>query len=144
MPQVVDGALWLLFRVPHLKFQPVTTGVSVEARLLARMVDMLEAPKAPKWRYAVIFQIVSHLELHDESSAVAAVEANILDSIKKLLRSLDTDLRRHIFSILERLASYESTAMAVVRMIPFDLLGPLWRYISIDLNISSEIYKVLQ
>ncbi|KAJ7276023.1 hypothetical protein C8J57DRAFT_1224160 [Mycena rebaudengoi] len=119
MPEVVDGALWLLSRVPHLKFPLVTTGVSVEARLLARIADMLEAPNTAEWRYLVIFQILSHLALH-EASAVVIVEANILNNVKKILRSRPTNLYDHIFSMLERLVSHKST---VIRMIPYDLLG---------------------
>ncbi|KAJ7254609.1 armadillo-type protein [Mycena rebaudengoi] len=127
MPQVVEGALWVLSRIPHLKFLLVMTGLSVETKLLDHIADMLKAPNTPKWRYPAIFQILSHLELYDrEPSAIAAMEENIINSIENLLRSLNTDLRRPIFSILESLASYEPTAMGVVRMIPFDLLGALW------------------
>ncbi|KAJ7232546.1 hypothetical protein C8J57DRAFT_1729831 [Mycena rebaudengoi] len=125
MPQVVDGALWLLSRAPHIKFPPVTTGVSVEAKLLDQIVDMLKAPNTEKWRYQVIFQLLSHLALH-ESSAVAIVEANVLNSTEKLLNSCPTDLYKHIFPMLKSLASYESTAIAVIRILPLNRLGILW------------------
>ncbi|KAJ7273832.1 hypothetical protein C8J57DRAFT_1505955 [Mycena rebaudengoi] len=59
VPQVVDGALWALSRVPHLKFPPFTTGLSVEAQLLDHIADMLDAPITDEWRYTVIFQILS-------------------------------------------------------------------------------------
>ncbi|KAJ7232496.1 hypothetical protein C8J57DRAFT_1250480 [Mycena rebaudengoi] len=118
---VIDGALWLLSRVAHLKFPPVTTGVSVEARLLAHIADMLEAPNTSEGHYPVIFQILSHLALH-ESTAVAILEADTLNTLEKL-KSSPTDLTRHIFSILENLASHESTVMAVVSCSPLTCLG---------------------
>ncbi|KAJ7219655.1 hypothetical protein C8J57DRAFT_1732073, partial [Mycena rebaudengoi] len=121
MPQIVDGAIWLLSRVAQIQFPPVTTGVSVEVKLLVHLVDMLEAPKTAKWRYPVIFQTLSHLALYDECSAVAIVEANVLNS--ELLRSCPTDLYQHIFQMLESLGSYESTAMAVVPYSPLTCLG---------------------
>ncbi|KAJ7243483.1 hypothetical protein C8J57DRAFT_1725998, partial [Mycena rebaudengoi] len=127
MPQIVDGAIWLLSRVAQIQFPPVTTGVSVEVKLLVHLVDMLEAPKTAKWRYPVIFQTLSHLALYDECSAVAIVEANVLNSVQQLLRSCPTDLYQHIFQMLESLGSYESTAMAVARILPLDLLGTFWR-----------------
>ncbi|KAJ7266206.1 hypothetical protein C8J57DRAFT_1229605 [Mycena rebaudengoi] len=105
----------------------VRTGVSVEAKRLAHIVNMVEAPHTAKWRYAVIFQILSHLVRYDESSAVAVVEANILNSVEKLLRSRLTDLYEHIFSMLESLASHESIATAVLDMRLYDLLLTLWR-----------------
>ncbi|KAJ7232535.1 hypothetical protein C8J57DRAFT_1250511 [Mycena rebaudengoi] len=61
-----------------------------------------------KWRYPVIFQILSNLALH-ESGAVAIMEANVLNSMEKLLRSRPTDPYQHIFSMLKSLTSYEST-----------------------------------
>ncbi|KAJ7232582.1 hypothetical protein C8J57DRAFT_1578934 [Mycena rebaudengoi] len=124
--QAVGGALSLLSRAPHIKFPPVTTGVSVEARLLTRIADMLEAPNTSEGHYPVIFQILSHLVLH-ESTAVAIVEANILNSAEKLLRSRPANLYQYIFPMLENLASHKSTAMAVVRMLPLDLLETLCR-----------------
>ncbi|KAJ7226175.1 hypothetical protein C8J57DRAFT_1585978 [Mycena rebaudengoi] len=123
MPQVANGALWALSRVPHLKFPPATAGVSVQAKLLDHIVDMLEAPNTAKWRYPLIFQILSHLALNDESGAVAVVEANVLNSAEKLLRSSPADLYQHVFPVLDSLASHESTAMAVFHILPFDLLG---------------------
>ncbi|KAJ7275990.1 hypothetical protein C8J57DRAFT_1466584, partial [Mycena rebaudengoi] len=49
MPQVVDGALWLLSRVRELKFPLVTAGVSVKAKVLDHIMNMLEAPNTAKW-----------------------------------------------------------------------------------------------
>jgi hypothetical protein len=143
MHQVADGALWALSRVPELKFPPAITGVSVEAKLLDHIVNMLEAPNIAKWCYPVIFQILSHLTLH-EAGAVAVVEANIFNSVEELLRSCPTDLYQHIFSMLENLVSHESTAMAILHMIPLDLFPTRLRYISIDLHIFSEVYKPIQ
>ncbi|KAJ7232517.1 hypothetical protein C8J57DRAFT_1480634 [Mycena rebaudengoi] len=125
IPQVVDGTLWLLSHAPHIKFPPVTTGVSMEAKLLDHIVDMLKAPNMVKWRYPVIFQLLSHLALH-ESGAVAIVEANVLDSVEKLLKSRPTDLYEHIFPMLKSLASHESTVAAVLNMRLYDLLATLW------------------
>ncbi|KAJ7276053.1 armadillo-type protein [Mycena rebaudengoi] len=127
VPQVVDGALWVLSRVPYLKYPPVTAGVSVEAKLLDHIVDMLKAPNTAKWHYRMIFQIISHLVFHNESNAIAVVEANVLTSVEKLLRSRPTAPYRSIFRLLENLVSHEATAMAVVRMLPLDLLGTFWR-----------------
>jgi hypothetical protein len=143
MPEVVYGALWFLSCVPHLKFPPVTTGVSVEARLLAHIVDMLEAPNTSERYYQVILEILSDLALH-ESTAVAIVEANILNSVENHLRGRPTDPYQNIFRMLENLASHESTAMAVFRILPFDLLGACLRYVCVDLYICSEIYKLIQ
>jgi hypothetical protein len=145
MPQVVDGALWLLSRVREIKFPPViyTTGVSVEAKLLDHIVNMLEAPYTAKLRYLAIFQILSHLALH-ESGAVAIVEANILNSVEKLLRSRSIKTYPHLFPILENLVSYESTAMAVVQMVPLDLLATLWWYVSLHFHIFPKVYKLIQ
>ncbi|KAJ7232578.1 hypothetical protein C8J57DRAFT_172798 [Mycena rebaudengoi] len=125
MPQVVDGALWLLSHVLHLKFPPVTTGVSVEARLLTRIAYMLEASNTSEGNYPVIFQILYHLTFHNESSAVAIVEANVLNSAEKLLTSCPTDLYRHIFPMLAGLAYHESTATAVLTILS-DLHATLW------------------
>ncbi|KAJ7258654.1 hypothetical protein C8J57DRAFT_1341104 [Mycena rebaudengoi] len=125
IPEVADGAFRLLSEVPHIKLPPVTTGASVEARP-DHFADMLKAPSTPEWRYPVIFQILSHMALH-ESVAVAIVEANILNSMDKLLRSHSTNLYHHIFQMLESLASHESTATAVLDMHLFDLLVTLWR-----------------
>jgi hypothetical protein len=113
----------------RVKFPPVISGVSGEPERLKHIVEMLEAPVIPQWHCRVIFDILSHLTLH-ESSAVAIVEANGLNSVGKLLGSRPTNLYPHIFPMLEIFASYESTAMAIVRMIPFSLLGALWRYVS--------------
>ncbi|KAJ7220956.1 hypothetical protein C8J57DRAFT_1731886 [Mycena rebaudengoi] len=121
MPQVIDGALWVLSRIPRLISQPITTGVSVEAKLLDHVVDILEAPNTAKSRYPVIFERLSHLALH-ESTAIAIVEANVLNSVEKLLRSRPTDLYWHIFPMLKALASHEFTATALVT-----LLVTLWR-----------------
>jgi hypothetical protein len=142
IPQVVDGALWLLSRAPHIIFPSVTTGVSVEGKLLNHIADMLKAPNTGKWRYPVIFQILSHLALRG-SSAVAIVGANVLNFIEKLLRSRPTDLYQHIFSMLENLASHESTAMAILHMIPLELFSTRLWYVSIDLHIFSEVYKLI-
>jgi hypothetical protein len=142
VPQVVDGALWVLSRVPYLKFPPVTAGVSVEAKLLDHIMDMLKAPNTAEWHYRVIFQIISHLVFHNESNAIAVVEANVLTSVEKFLRSRPTAPHRSVFRLLENLVSHESTAMAVVRMLPLDLLGTLWRYVFIDLHSSSEVYTL--
>ncbi|KAJ7265742.1 hypothetical protein C8J57DRAFT_1718330 [Mycena rebaudengoi] len=123
VPQVVDGALWVLSRAPYLTFPPVTSGVSVEAKQLDHIVDMFEAPNtATEWRYPVIFEILSHLSFH-ESGAAAIVEAKILNSVEKLLRSRPTDLYKHIFPMLKSLVSHKSTVMAVLPILPLDLLG---------------------
>ncbi|KAJ7232544.1 hypothetical protein C8J57DRAFT_1533018 [Mycena rebaudengoi] len=124
MPEVVYGAFWALSRVPHLKFPPVMTRLSVEARLLARFADMLEAPNTSEWHYPLIFEILSHLALH-ESSAVATVETSILKSIENLPRSSHIHLHRDIYQILRNLVSHESTATAVLDMCR--LLATLWR-----------------
>ncbi|KAJ7246025.1 hypothetical protein C8J57DRAFT_1678739 [Mycena rebaudengoi] len=126
VPQIVGGLLSVLSEVADIKFPPVTSGASVEAKLLDHIVDMFEAPDTPEEHCSWIFQIVSNLVVR-ESSAVAVVEANIFKSVDKLLRSPPTDLHLHIYFILENLASHESTAMAVLRMLPFDLLETLWR-----------------
>ncbi|KAJ7275995.1 hypothetical protein C8J57DRAFT_228222 [Mycena rebaudengoi] len=126
IPQVVDGALWLLSCAPHIKFPLVTTGVSIESQLLTRIADMLEAPNTPKLRHPVIFQILSHLAFH-ESTAVAIVEANILNSMENHLRCRSTDLYKYIFPMLESLVSRKSTATAVLDMHLYDLLATLWR-----------------
>ncbi|KAJ7232523.1 hypothetical protein C8J57DRAFT_1729819, partial [Mycena rebaudengoi] len=88
---------------------------------------MFKDSSTATWRYPVIFQLISHLALHNESSAVAIVEANILNSVKKLLRSRPTDLYEHIFRMLMNLAFHESTASAVLDMHLYDLLATLWR-----------------
>ncbi|KAJ7253809.1 hypothetical protein C8J57DRAFT_1722248 [Mycena rebaudengoi] len=126
IPEVVDVALWLLSRVPHLKFSPITTGVSVEARLLALIVDILKAPNFSEGHYPVIFQILSHLALR-KSTAVAIVEANILNSVENHPRCHSTDLYKYIFPMLESLVSRKSTATAVLDMHLYDLLATLWR-----------------
>ncbi|KAJ7275989.1 hypothetical protein C8J57DRAFT_1224131 [Mycena rebaudengoi] len=97
IPEVVDGILWLLSRTPHIKFPPVTTGVSIEAKLLDHIVDRLKAPNMANYRYLVIFQILSNLALHES----------------------------------ETLVSHESTAMAILRIIPLDLFSTRLRQ-SID------------
>jgi hypothetical protein len=118
--------LWLLSRAPHIKFPQVTTGVSVEAKLLDNIANRLEAPSTSNQRYLAMFRMLSHLARR-ESSAVAIVEANILNSMEKLLRSRRTGLYKHIFSMLESLVSRESTATAVLNMHPYDLLVTLWQ-----------------
>ncbi|KAJ7232576.1 hypothetical protein C8J57DRAFT_1578930, partial [Mycena rebaudengoi] len=139
--QVVDGALWALSRVPHLKFPPVTTGLYVEEKLLDHISDMLKALNTPKWRYLLIFQMLSHLALH-ESSATVIVERNVPNSIEKLLRSRPTDLYQHIFPILGSLVSHESTAMAVIRMLPLDLFGSLWRDSGISQVVDGALWAL--
>ncbi|KAJ7232554.1 hypothetical protein C8J57DRAFT_1533028 [Mycena rebaudengoi] len=126
IPQVVDGALWALSRVPQLKFLPVTTGVSVEAKLLNHIVDMLKAPNTAKWRYPAIFRLLSHLARR-ESSAIAIVEASILNSVGNHLKCHSTDIYEHNFSILESLVSRESTATAMLDMHLYNPLAILWR-----------------
>ncbi|KAJ7246019.1 hypothetical protein C8J57DRAFT_1523897 [Mycena rebaudengoi] len=123
---VVDGVLSVLSSVDHIKFPPVTSGVSVEAKLLDRLSDMFEDSFTPELHYRWISEVVSKLARH-ESTAVAVVEANILNSVEKLLKSFPAGLYESIFPILENLASHEATAMAVVRMLRLDLLGALWR-----------------
>ncbi|KAJ7232536.1 hypothetical protein C8J57DRAFT_1480642 [Mycena rebaudengoi] len=127
IPQVVEGILWLLYRTSHIKSLLLT-------KLLDHIVDMRKAPGTAKWRYPVIFQILSDLALH-ESRAVAIVEANILNSVEKLLRSRPTDLYKHIFPMLKRLVSCESTATAVLNM---HLTSPL------TFSIYPEFFKVIQ
>ncbi|KAJ7256732.1 hypothetical protein C8J57DRAFT_1721450 [Mycena rebaudengoi] len=134
-----DSATWASL----INFLTVTRGVSVEAKLLAHIVGMLNALRTSKWCYLAIFQILSNLVYH-ESVAVAVVEANILHSVVKLLRSrltVVTDLLQPILSMLQSLASHESTAMAVVHMLPLLQLGTLLPYVSTDLHISSEVYS---
>jgi hypothetical protein len=114
----------------------------VQPKLLDHIIDMLAAPNTAKWRYAAVFQILSHL-VSREPSAVAVVKANILNSVEKLLSSRPTDLYKHIFPILESLASHESTAMTVIHMLPLDLLGTLWWYVSLHVHISSEVYRLI-
>ncbi|KAJ7276002.1 hypothetical protein C8J57DRAFT_1590312 [Mycena rebaudengoi] len=144
IPQVVDGTLWLLSRAPHINFPPVTTGVSVEAKLLDHIVDMLKASNMAKWHYLVIFQILSHLAFHNESNAIAVVEANVLTSVEKLLRSRPTELYRHIFPMLVSIASHESTATAVLNMRLYNLLATLWQYVSYPFSIIPEFFNVIQ
>ncbi|KAJ7253803.1 hypothetical protein C8J57DRAFT_1237060 [Mycena rebaudengoi] len=127
IPQVVDGALWVLSHAPHLKFLLLTTGVSVEEKLLTHLADMLEAPDTPEWRLPVGVQILSNLALH-EPTAVTIVEANTLNSVEKLLRSCPADLYQHIFSMLKNLASHELTAMAIIHMILLDLFSTRLRH----------------
>ncbi|KAJ7244527.1 hypothetical protein C8J57DRAFT_1680874 [Mycena rebaudengoi] len=128
MPQlkVIDGALSVLSEVAHIKFPPATSGASLEAKMLDRLSDMLKDPSTPEEHYRWIIKIVSNLA-RPESTTVAIVDANILHSVEKLLRSCPTSLYDHIFSMLEHSVSHESTAIAVVRMLPLDLLGTLWR-----------------
>ncbi|KAJ7267737.1 hypothetical protein C8J57DRAFT_1613773 [Mycena rebaudengoi] len=234
VPQVVDGALWVLSRIPHIKFPPVTAGVSVQAKLLDHIVAVLKAPNTAEWRYPVIFQILFHLALHDESSevavveenrftnsssenvdsttlidpfaswlevlvttkllgaprkamaeaacgslvalvwslmehygyylavpisnsrqsqpeylalhepnAVAVVEANVLTSVEKLLRSNSIDLYQHIFPMLVILASHECTATAVLGMRLYDLLVTLWRLLRELVGHESTVQAVV-
>ncbi|KAJ7275976.1 hypothetical protein C8J57DRAFT_1224120 [Mycena rebaudengoi] len=126
VPQVVDGALSVLSSVDHIKFPPVTSGVSVEAKLLDRLSDMLEDSSTLELHQRWILWIISNLASH-ESTAIAVVEASTLNTVEKRLRSCSADLYQYIFPMLESLASHESTAMAVVHMLPLDLLGTLWR-----------------
>jgi hypothetical protein len=141
VPQVVDGALSVLSSVDHIKFPPVTSGVSVEAKLLDRLSDMLEDSSTLEFHQRWILWIISNLASH-ESTAIAVVEANTLNTVEKRLRSCSADLYQYIFPMLESLASHESTAMAVVHMLPLDLLGTLWRYVFIDLHSSSEVHNL--
>ncbi|KAJ7276044.1 armadillo-type protein [Mycena rebaudengoi] len=127
IPQVVDGTLWLLSRIPQIKFPLATCEISVEAKLLDRLLDMLKDSSTATWRYPVIFQMISQLALHNESSAVAIVEANILNSMEKLLRSRPTDRYEHIFRMLKNLVFHGSTTSAVLDMHLYDLLATLWR-----------------
>ncbi|KAJ7265253.1 hypothetical protein C8J57DRAFT_1622380 [Mycena rebaudengoi] len=123
--QVVDGALWALSDVPRLKFSPFITGVvSVEAKLLARLLDMLEDSSSTEPHHWRILQIISNLTLF-ESAAVAVVEANTLKYLEKPLRSLT--LREETCWILGNLASHKSTASAVLNIHLYDLLATLWR-----------------
>ncbi|KAJ7246023.1 hypothetical protein C8J57DRAFT_1241809 [Mycena rebaudengoi] len=120
IPQVVDGALWLLSRAPHLKFLLLTTGVSVEEKLLTHLADMLEAPDTPEWRHPVGVQILSNLALHDggEHTELRGETFEILP-------------RRPIpahFSMLKNLASHELTAMAIIHMILLDLFSTRLRH----------------
>jgi hypothetical protein len=132
MPQVVDGALWALSPVPHINFPLDTNGGSVEAKLLDHIVDMLKAPNTAESRYLVIFQILSHLALH-ESSAVAIVETNILKSIENIMRFRRSHLHWPLYSILSNLVSHESTVTAILDMC--HLLATLWRYVSLYIYI---------
>jgi hypothetical protein len=126
MPQVVDGVLWVLSKLSPIKLPPVTSGARVEAKLLHRLLDIFEDLSTTELRRLLILKIVSNLTLH-ESTAVAAGEVDILNYVEKLLRSRPTELYKHIFPLLQNLTSHESTAMAVIRMLPHDLLGTLWR-----------------
>ncbi|KAJ7202196.1 hypothetical protein C8J57DRAFT_1260393 [Mycena rebaudengoi] len=120
IPHVVDGTLWVLSRARRIKFPPITSGVSVEAKLLDRLSNMLEDSSTTERHYWWIIAIVSNLARH-ESTVVAVGEADILNSVEKLLRSGPMDLYEDIFFMLERLASHKSTVMAVVKKFPYDL-----------------------
>ncbi|KAJ7232524.1 hypothetical protein C8J57DRAFT_172525 [Mycena rebaudengoi] len=139
VPQVADRVLSVLISVDHFKFPPVTS--VIEAKLLDRLSDTLQDSSTLESNQWCILRIISKLASH-ESTAVAIVEANILNSVEKLLRSRHTDLYQYIFPMLENMASHESTAMAVVHMLPLDLLGTLCRYVSIDFHSSSEAYNL--
>ncbi|KAJ7253879.1 hypothetical protein C8J57DRAFT_1237128 [Mycena rebaudengoi] len=91
IPQVVNRALWVLSRVPQIKFPRATTGVPIEAKLLDHIADMLNAQRQKN----------------------AIVVANILNSAEKLLRYLPPDLHWDIYLMMESLASHMSTATAV-------------------------------
>ncbi|KAJ7253814.1 hypothetical protein C8J57DRAFT_1658841 [Mycena rebaudengoi] len=122
MPQVrVEQVLFILSEALPVKFPPVTSGASVEAKLLGHLLHMLEDLSPAGLHYPAIFQILSHMAFQEDIE-VSVVEANLLNPVEKLLRSPLTYLHRHIFSMLERLASHESTVIAVVRMLPLDLL----------------------
>ncbi|KAJ7202195.1 hypothetical protein C8J57DRAFT_1543419 [Mycena rebaudengoi] len=92
--QVVDGVLSVV------AYTPVTSGPSLEAKLLGRLLGMLEDSSTAKSHQLYISRMVSNITLH-ESSAVAVVEANILNSVEILLRSRPTDMYWHIFPMLE-------------------------------------------
>jgi hypothetical protein len=91
------------------------------------------------WILRIILKLASH-----ESTAIAVMKANTLNTVEKLLRCHPANLYWYIFLMVENLVSHKSTAMAVVHMLPLDLLGTLWRYIFIDLHIFSEVYKLIQ
>ncbi|KAJ7276042.1 hypothetical protein C8J57DRAFT_1224175 [Mycena rebaudengoi] len=125
VPQVIDGALLVLSRIPQIKFPLATSGVSIEAKLLDRLLDILKDSSAATWRYPVIFQMISDLALH-EPTAVTVVEANIVNSAEKLLISRPTNLYEHILLMLESLVSHEST---VIHWRLRGLLVTLWKYL---------------
>ncbi|KAJ7232550.1 hypothetical protein C8J57DRAFT_1578874 [Mycena rebaudengoi] len=110
VPPVVDGLLLILYEIPQITFLPVTTGVSVEAKLLDHLSDMLKDSSTPERHYLQIFGIISKLARH-ESTAVAVVEANILNSMEKLLKSRP-DVYPDIFTMVKLLASHAATAEA--------------------------------
>jgi hypothetical protein len=140
--QVINGALWLLSRVPPLDFVSVTSGASVEAKLLDRILDMLEDSSTAELYNQAIFEILFQLTLH-ESTAVAVVEADMLQYFEKRLRSPTATLRPEICWILRNLTSYSSTVTAVLDMGLYDVLATLWRYVSPHLSIFSEGFKVI-
>ncbi|KAJ7276054.1 hypothetical protein C8J57DRAFT_1590368 [Mycena rebaudengoi] len=144
VPQVVDGVLSVLSSVDHIKFPPVTSGVSVEAKLLDRLSDMLEEDSSTLeshhwWILGLVMKLARY-----ESTAVVIAEAGILNYVEKLLRSQPAHPYWYILPMVESLASHESTAMAVVRRLPLYLLGDCLLYVSVDLHISSEIDKLIQ
>ncbi|KAJ7253799.1 hypothetical protein C8J57DRAFT_1473691 [Mycena rebaudengoi] len=121
--QAVEGALWVLSRVPHLKFPSVTSGVSVEEKLLDRLLDMLKDSSTAGSYHWWILKIISNLACH-ESTGVAVMGANTLNSVEEFLReSRPAHLYGHIFRILHGLASGESWARALH---PFDLRPIPW------------------
>jgi hypothetical protein len=141
--RVVQEILSLLASTSHIKFPPATSGVSLEAKLLDRLSDMLEDSSTLELHQWWILRIISNLASH-ESTATAVVAANTLNTVEKLLRSRPANLYQEIFPILENLASHESTAIAVVRMLTLDLLWTIWWYVSINLHIFSKGYKLIQ
>jgi hypothetical protein len=144
VPQVIDGVLWLLSCTPETKFPPVTSGVSVEAKLLDRLSDMLEEDSSTLeshhwWILGLVMKLARH-----ESTAVVIAEAGILNYVEKLLRSQPAHPYWYILPMVESLASHKSTVMAVVHRLPLYLLGDCLLYVSVDLHISSEIDKLIQ
>jgi hypothetical protein len=142
IPQVVDGALWVLSRDSQINLSLVTSGVSMETKLLDCLSDMLEHSSTAEWRCPWIFRILSILASH-ESTAVAVAQANIFGCLEKRLRSPAVTLRPEICGILRNLASHTSTATAVLHMNLYDLLTTLWWYVSPHLSILPEVYKVI-
>ncbi|KAJ7246037.1 hypothetical protein C8J57DRAFT_1241822 [Mycena rebaudengoi] len=86
VPQVVDGALWVLSRVPQIDFPPVTTGVSVELKLLARLEDILQNSSTTE-RSEWVLQIVSNLK-RDEIPNLRGPTINFHAASKPLMKLL--------------------------------------------------------
>jgi hypothetical protein len=84
VPQVIEEVLSILASSSCIKFPPATSGVSVEAKLLDHLFDMLEDSSTAELHQWYILRIISNLAFQ-ESTAVAIVEAGIINYVEKLL-----------------------------------------------------------